>query len=233
MSIGTPTTFDSSSSTALEAPASTTYPDVSPSRHAPSSPLRAATPIRRPFIPLMPPSFIMVTPFSDSDSIIPFEVAAPYTLGELENDPVMYAASVYTLFAPHFLANFTTASESSYSPSAVVGWASAVNTSRLLPPLMGAKYISPFGGSTVPSSFTLTWGGKLELVYSATFFSLNELTRWSAASFPTYPLPGSPQTRTGSFPLGVSKTLSVTTPSFNAHPSSSASRSGPPASPGP
>lgn len=82
-------TLERDSSTIWEATGSTRYPEVSPRRHAPSIPSNPAIAITIPFIPLIPPSFIGLTPLSVSSARSSCEVAAPKTRCSVVNPPVM------------------------------------------------------------------------------------------------------------------------------------------------
>ena len=64
--------------------------------------------------------------------------------------------------------------------------------------------------SAVPSDWIKTWGGNDDENMLANGVPFNSSTRWSTASFPTYPLPGNPQINDGSLSFGVSWISTVT-----------------------
>src|SRR5438128_3160677 len=64
--------------------------------------------------------------------------------------------------------------------------------------------------SAVPSDWIKTCGGNDDENILANGVPFNSSTRWSTASFPTYPLPGKPQINDGSLSFGVSWISTVT-----------------------
>ncbi len=92
MSILIPTIGSKVSKMDLEAFASTTYPEVSPSRHVPLIPRSFAVPIIRPFIPVMLPPSIVEILLSPNDPIVSVSVAVPKIRGFSTKTPVIYAA---------------------------------------------------------------------------------------------------------------------------------------------